>query len=360
MIINRAFYREIVQTGFVVTTIFLVLYAVISFVALLSRAASGNLPAQIIFSMLGLQTVKNLGIILPLAFFIGILLTLSRWYRDSEMTVLAACGIGLASFIRPVLIVAAIVAVIVGLVAFYFAPLATSVITKIRALNTDVYEAGIVPGQFQHSKKDAAIFYVDRIGEDGALHNIFANSAQFGRRGVVVAQSGYHYTDERTGDQFLVLENGKRYDGIPGKADYKILSYDSYAIRIEPPAPPVLGTTIDEKSTWQIMRSKNPEEQIEWQWRLAKPLALFLLAPLALVFAYTDARRGRFANLFTAMLFYFLYANLLGFGQALMKQGRVSPTVGLWWVHGLVAVVGAYLLWRRVYNYPLLPSWRRR
>ncbi len=258
------------------------------------------------------------------------------------------------------LLIAAAVAIIVGLVSFYFAPLASSVITKVRAENTDAYQAGIIPGQFQRSKRDAAIFYVGRVDSDGALHNIFANSAQFGRRGVVVAQSGYHYTDERTGEQFMVLENGKRYDGIPGKADYKILSYDSYAIRIEPPAPPVLGVSLDEKSTWQLLHSNEPEQRIEWQWRLAKPLALFILAPLALVFAFTDARRGRYANLFTAMVFYFLYANLLGFGQALMKQDRVSIGVGLWWVHALAAATTIYLIWRRVHNRPLLPTWRDR
>lgn len=359
MIIERAFYREIVQTGFVVTSVFIVLYVVVTLVGLLAKAAAGKLPTDVIFALLGLQTVKNLSIILPLAMFVGILMTLSRWYRDSEMTVLAACGIGLMNFLRPAWLVAAAFAVIVGLVSFYFAPLATGIIAKIRAENSDAYQAGILPGEFQRSKKDGAIFYVENVDEDGALHNIFAHSPQLGRLGVVVAQSGYHYTDPRTDEHYLVLENGKRYEGIPGKADYRILSYESYAMRVESPAKQPRGMSLEETPTLELLRSEDATRRAEWQWRLAKPLALIVLAPLALVFAYTDARRGRFANLFTAMALYFLYANLLGFAHALLKQGRIDPAIGLWWVHALMALFAAYLLWRRAHHRPLLPPLRR-
>ena len=359
MIVNRAFYREIVQTGFVVTAVFVVLYVVITLVSLLAKAAAGKLPADVIFALLGLQTVKNLSVILPLAMFVGILMTLSRWYRDSEMTVLAACGIGLMHFLRPAWVIAGVFAIIVGLVSFYFAPLATSVIAKIRAENTDAARAGILPGEFQRSKKDGAIFYVESVDEDGALRNIFAHSPQLGRLGVVVAQSGYHYTDPRTGENYLVLEHGKRYEGVPGRADYRVLSYQTYAMRVESPAQQTRTIGLDETSSRELWGSDDPVHRAEWQWRLAKPLALIVLAPLALVFAYTDARRGRFANLFTAMLLYFLYANLLGFAHALLKQGRVSADLGLWWVHGLMALFAAYLLWRRAYHRPLLPGGAR-
>lgn len=359
MIINRAFYREVTQTSFVVTAVFIALYVVISLVTLLSKAASGSLPTQAIFVLLGLQTIKNLGVLLPLAMFIGILMTLSRWYRDSEMTVLAACGIGLLHFLRPVWILASVFGVLVGLVAFYFGPLAATAMNNVKNENVDAYRAGIVPGEFHRSKRDGAIFYVERLGEFGQLFNIFANSPQFGRRGVVVAKSGYEWTDPKSGEQFLVLENGKRYEGIPGKADYKILSYETYAFRIEPRVPQERGKTLDEMPTPALWKTQDREQAAQLQWRLAKPLALFILAPLALVFAYTDARRGRFANLFTATLLYFLYANLLGFGHALLKQGRIDTTVGLWWVHGLLAAFTAYLLWRRSRHKPLLPSFRR-
>lgn len=359
MIIDRSFYREVIQTCLVVATVFISLYVVVSWVNLLARAAAGNLPVQLIFTLLGLQTVKNLGVILPLALFVGVLLTLSRWYRDSEMAVLAACGIGLLHFLRPVWLLAGVVAVIVGLVSFYFAPLASGVMNKIKHENREAYQAGILAGEFQRSRGDGSILYVEQVESDGKLENVFVSNPQFDRRGVVVAKSGYSYVDANTGNQYLVLDNGRRYEGTPGRADYKILEYERYSMRFEPQTPRERGTTIDETPTSRLWRSSDRSLAAEWDWRLAKPVALFILAPLALVFAYTDARRGRFANLFTAMLVYFFYANVLAFGHALLKQGRVPSWLGVWWVHALFALAAVYLLWRRARNKELLPSWRR-
>lgn len=359
MIIDRAYIREVVQTAMVVTAVFVSLYLVVSLVGLLSKAASGNLPTHLIFVLLGLQTVKHFGILLPLAVFIGILMTLGRWYRDSEMTVLAACGVGLAHFMRPTFYLTVAVAALVALVSFYFAPLAARLSNQIKNDNTEIYQVGIAPGEFQRSKRTGAIFYVERVTPAGELQNVFANNEQFGKRGVLVARTGSEYVDPKSGDRFLVLKNGTRYEGVPGQADYKILEYESYALRIEPRLITQRSESIEEigvrRLSERLLTPGDVDANAEWQWRLAKPLALLILTVFALVFAYTDARRGRFGNLFTAIFVYFVYANLLGFAHALLKQGRLPVWLGLWWVHALFLAFGLYLLYRRATNRPLLP-----
>ena len=358
MIIDRAYIREVVQTAMVVTAVFVSLYLVVSLVGLLSKAASGKLPTHLIFVLLGLQTVKHFGILLPLAVFIGILMTLGRWYRDSEMTVLSACGVGLAHFMRPTFYLTVAVALLVGLVSFYFAPLAARMSNQIKNENTEIYQVGIAPGEFQRSKRTGAIFYVERVTPAGELQNVFANNEQFGKRGVLVARTGSQYVDPKSGDRFLVLKNGTRYEGVPGQADYKILAYESYALRIEPQLITQRGESIEEIGVRRLSErlvAGDVDANAEWQWRLAKPLALVILTVFALVFAYTDARRGRFGNLFTAVFVYFVYANLLGFGHALLKQGRLPVWLGLWWVHILFLALGLYLLYRRANNRALLP-----
>ncbi|HLQ24536.1 MAG TPA: LPS export ABC transporter permease LptF [Acidiferrobacterales bacterium] len=355
-IIDRAFYREVSQTSLIVTVVFVVLYVVISLVNLLAKAATGQLPVHIIFVLLGLQTVKNLSLILPLVIFIAILMTLGRWYRDSEMTVLAACGISLLHFLRPTWVVALWAAGMVALVSFYFAPLASSLTDKVKSENTGPYEFGVAAGEFNRSRRGGSVFYVERVNKDATLENIFVSNEQLGKRGVLVAKSGYEFTNQKTGDRFLVLRDGTRYEGTPGHADYKILHYETYAVRIEPQIPvnPVAG--LSELPTRQLFASDDRLLRAEWQWRLAKPISLFILATLALVFAYTDVHRGRFANLFTAILIYFIYANLLGVAQALIMQERIPVGLGLWWVHAGFALLTAYLIFRRAYNKPLLPA----
>ena len=357
-IIDRAFYREVTQTSLVVTVIFVVLYVVISLVNLLAKAAAGKLAAHIIFVLLGLQTVKNLSLILPLAIFIAILLTLGRWYRDSEMTVLAACGVSLLYFLRPTWVVALWAAGMVALISFYFAPVASSLIDKVKSENAGPYQFGIAPGQFNRARRGGSVFYVERVNKDASLENVFVSNEQLGKRGVLVAKSGYEFTNQKTGDRFLVLRNGTRYEGTPGHADYKILHYETYAVRIEPEISANPAAGLSELPTRRLFASDDRLLRAEWQWRLAKPISLFILATLALVFAYTDIHRGRFANLFTAIFIYFIYANLLGIAQAMIRQERIPVGLGLWWVHAGFALLTAYLIFRRAYNKPLLPAIR--
>ena len=120
MIIHRAFYREAALVTLGITAVLVVIVVFQGLSVFLGRAAMGEESKDVVMTLLGLQTLRKLDLLLPLALYFGILLTLSRWYRDSEMTVLAACGIGLTQLLRPVLLFALALAVVVGLGSFFF------------------------------------------------------------------------------------------------------------------------------------------------------------------------------------------------------------------------------------------------
>jgi len=368
-IINRALLRELTTTTLAVAFIFVALFMVVSLVKILAKAAAGSFPAKFIFTMLGLQTVEILGLMLPLAFYIGLLITLGRWYQDNEMTVLAACGVGLTQLLRPVLLIAAGFAVVVTLLAFYLAPIATRLVTQIKQDDSSRYEAAaITPGVFNEIQsgdklREGGVYYVENIGPGGEMQKVFVATRRLGRQGVVVAKTGREMTDAASGDRFLVLDNGVRYDGAPGQGDYRMIVFERYTIRVELPAPVLRHTSFHAMSTRQLLADRSPGANAELHWRLSKPVALLLLTLFALVFAYTQPRRGRYASVFVAIIAYFVYSNLLGVADAMLKRGRVPAELGLWWVHGLFLVLGVYFFWRRANNLPLLPVptlfWRR-
>jgi len=376
-IINRALLRELTTTTLAVAFIFVALFMVVSLVKILAKAAAGSFPAKFIFTMLGLQTVEILSLMLPLAFYIGLLITLGRWYQDNEMTVLAACGVGLTQLLRPVLLIAAGFAVVVTMLAFYLAPIATRLVAQIKQDDSSRYEAAaIIPGVFNEIQsgdkvREGGVYYVENIGPGGEMQKVFVATRRLGRQGVVVAKTGREMTDVASGDRFLVLDNGVRYDGAPGQGDYRMIVFERYTIRVELPAPVLRHTSYHAMSTWQLFAERNraaSAEQhraasAELHWRLSKPVALLLLTLFALVFAYTQPRRGRYASLFVAIVAYFVYSNLLGVADAMLKRGRVPEELGLWWVHGLFLMLGVYFFWRRANNLPLLPVpalfWRR-
>ncbi|MEK7303624.1 MAG: LPS export ABC transporter permease LptF [Pseudomonadota bacterium] len=368
-IINRALLRELTTTTLAVAFVFVALFMVVSMVKILAKAAAGSFPAKFIFTMLGLQTVEILSLMLPLAFYIGLLITLGRWYQDNEMTVLAACGVGLTQLLRPVLLIAAGFAVVVTLLAFYLAPIATRLVAQIKQDDSSRYEAAaITPGVFNEilssdKAREGGVYYVENMGPDGEMQKVFVATRRLDRQGVVVAKTGREMTDAATGDRFLVLDNGVRYDGAPGQGDYRMIVFERYAIRVELPAPVLRHTSFHAMPTRQLLADHSPGANAELHWRLSKPVALLLLTLFALVFAYTQPRRGRYVSLFVAIFAYFLYSNLLGVADAMLKRGRMPAELGLWWVHGMFLVLGVYLFWRRANNLPLLPVpalfWRR-
>lgn len=356
MIINRAFYREVAVTTAGIAVVLLIVMSLMNLTLLLGRAARGGAAESVLYILLGYQMLGRIDVLLPLAFYLGILMTLSRWYRDSEMTVLAACGIGLTHFLRPMLLIGLALGVVVMAMSFYTTPLSVRQIEKVKAQSTQRTEPQqVAPGVFTESAGTGQILYAEKVHRNGDLEGIFISSLEAGNQGVMVAKSGRPFTDEKTGDKFVALREGTFYEGEPGAPNYRILEFGVYNLRIEPklldePAVPMSGLP----NMALLGRLGNPEAIAELHWRLGKIIALFVLALYALVFAYTDARRGRMSNFFVAIVIYFVYSNLLGIGETMLQDGRVPAAAGLWWVHGGMALVAVYLLRQRLRNRPLL------
>lgn len=352
MIIYRAFYREASTATVAIVIVLLIVLVFFGLTAILGRAARGEFDEQIVFALLGWQTLKRLDLLLPLGFYLGVLLTLSRWYRDNEMTVLAACGVGLLQLLRPVMVLGAVMALVTAIAAFYLTPLANRQLDVIKAQSAQRPEfVGIMPGTFTESAGDGRVLYAEGIDDEGALRHVFLSNLQQ-RQHVLLARSGAPFTNARTGERFVVLRDGWAYDGVPGQADYRIMAFETYTARLEP-RPFTVPATLEALPSRLLLRQPDLAATAEWHWRLSKPLFVFVLAAFALVLAYTDARRGRLSNLFAAVLVYFLYSNVLGLGVTFLKQGQLPALLGLWWVH--LAFAGFVALWlaRRVAHKPL-------
>ncbi len=362
MIIHRAFYREAALATLGITAVLLVIVVFQGLSVFLGRAAMGEQSKDVVLTLLGLQTLRKLDLLLPLALYFGILITLSRWYRDSEMTVLAACGVGLAQLLRPVMLFALITAAVVTLGSFFFTPYASRQTDIVKNESGRVPEvAHMTPGVFIESRSGKRIFYAARMDQAGDMEDVFISRLDAGKRAVVVARTGHPFVDEKTGDKFLALRDGRVYDGEPGEAKYRILRFETYNVRLEPKRLEEPPSTVEGLGNRELLARGDGPAIAELHWRIGKPIIVFVLALYALVLAHTDARRGRLSNLFVAIMVYLIYSNLLGLGQTLLKKGQVPPWMGLWWLHAGMALVAIYLLRQRANDRPLIPwpRWRR-
>jgi len=363
VIIDRYFFRELGMTLLGVGFLLVLIILSATFARVLSEAASGAYPQQVVLTLFALKSIANLSVLVPLAFFLAVLLALGRMYQDSEMVVLAACGVRPRHTLRAVGALATVVGMVAAALSLFIVPYANErsqqVLDEAQA-RTEV--EGIVAGRFNTGGSTEHLIYVEEISRDRkTLRTVFARSVtQEGVPVVVSAARGRQEVNPETGDRYLVLEDGYRYDGHPGHADFRIIRFDTHGLRIDQRAVIASNRAMRSLPTRALLGG-NPGRTAELQERLSTPLSALLLGLLAVPLARTNPRQGRYGKLFTGLVVYVVYHNLISMAASWVDREVVSPWLGVWWVHLLMLGVVLFLLRRQEQMpRPWRPWWRRR
>jgi len=324
---------------------------------LVRLAAKGILPNDAITTMLGFNMVKFLPMVLSLALFLAVLMTLSRWYRDSEMVIWFSGGLSLNHWIRPVFTFILPVILLILTLSLFVMPWATSKGELYRTqLESRDDLATISPGVFKESANGERVFFMESFDELGnVVKNIFVQTLQHQKLGVIVAAEGSRYT-EKNGDNFVLMENGKRYEGSRGSAEFSTTAFEKYAIRIEANEAKERPPSTQSKPTSELVSSINSTNNAELQWRIAIPISALILCLLAIPLSALDPRAGRSANFVLALIIYIIYNNLLSIFQAWVAQGKLSTLIGLWPVHLFFLMLTIYMFYRRGRQLPIVPN----
>ena len=318
-------------------------------VRFLGLAAGGSITFTGVFALLAFTSFNYLPVLLSLTLFIAVLMTLTRSYRDSEMIVWFSSGVSLTAWIRPVLSFAVPITILIALLSLLLSPWAISKSEEFRSYmdnRDDVSQ--VTPGVFRESKQTERVFFVEHVNEgENMVANVFVSSTQHQKTGVMVANRGFLQTVDN-GDRFLVLLNGRRYEGAPGTTDYKISEFERYAMRIEAREIKAAAPSAKSLPTLALLRDSNPLNLGELAWRIGLPLSALILALLAVPLSFVNPHAGRSLNLVMAILVYMIYNNVLSIAQAWIAQQRISLSAGLWGVHAVMLVLLLLLFFRRL------------
>ncbi len=364
MIVNRAFISEVLRTALAVTFVILCIFLVMRVMGFLGQAAEGLIPVSGVLSLVVLKMVSYLDVMLPLMFYIALIMVLNRWYSDQEMAVLASAGVGISHFLKPLGWLVLILGSLVAFFSFYLTPLSLANGYQLEKEYRESNEvSGVITGRFVEAKDGNGVYFVEDYNRaTGNYENVFVYLASFEREGVVVAKTAFRMEDEKTQDQFLVLVNGSRYEGNPGSPDYRVVDFERYALRLEPRNQTKLYLPVRARPNNELRESTDPRLKSEWYWRVAKVFTLPVLAIFALALSFVDSRRGKSSGLMLAFLVYLTYTNLLAYSVALVKKGEAIDGTPIWLVHALYFVLASYCLYRRNFNLPMVPDinlWRR-
>ena len=331
-----------------VTFVLLLVFMSGRFIKYLAKAASGGISPDVLFAIMGYRLPGFLELILPLGFFIGILLAYGRMYLESEMTVLHACGYSNRHLLAVTLGYSCVVAVFVGSMSLFLSPLGMQKVGNLLFEQSKMTEFEMLfPGKFQSFKSGASVTYTESLSDDKkTMFNVFISekSKKNETLNLIYAASGTQRIDELSGERFLELHNGTRYEGHPGQLDYQVIEFESYGVRIEEKNEEQRSVKEEAISTVELWRASDLESKALLQWRISLPLLVPIVTLLAVSVSRVNPRQGRFFHLFPAMMMYVAYLGLLIVARKNLGKGNLPEWLGLWGVHLLFFSISIVLL----------------
>lgn len=353
---DRYVLREVGISWLAVTTVLLAILVSHQLAKILGLAAEKGFPRDVVFALIGLTTLQNLVVLVPIGMLLAVMLALGRLYHDSEMAAARACGCGPERLYLPVFALALPVAAALAWLTFELGPAVRDSAEELRSKAMRDAQFGLLePKTFRTFADGRAVFYAESREPGGRLANVFVQRYVDGRVEVATAARAEQRVLDGGRTQLVVLHDGERSEGVPGQANFRRIRFVEHGIPVVVPAPGVGRDKPERKPTAELIRSGTLRDIAELQRRISLPVMVLALALLAVPLAALRPREGRYARVAIAILTYFVYSNLVSAAQIWVEKGRITPQIGVWWVHALVVVAGLVLLFRQ--SPPA--SWRR-
>lgn len=358
MLFHSTLRRELARTFGATLVVILTIVITMMLIRTLGQAAIGSVAPQDVVLLLGYTALGHMPTMLALSLFIAVVVSLGRMYRDSEMAVWFSSGLGLARFVRPILVSAWPVLLLAGALLLVVWPWGNRSSAELR----ERYErrsdlSRVAPGTFQSSADGTQVFFVDSASQQGLnANNVFIVSHR-GQTEAVTSARGGHI--ESLGDQrLLVLEQGQRAetDASTGQRtlsafeSYRVVTEDAAVMKAQARAPKTLDTL-------DLMRTPNPRHQGELAWRFGMWLASANLVMFGVGLSATNPRRATNWNLLVALLGFIVYFNLINLSQAWVASARFALAPTLLLLHGSALAAAVLLIWWREHGSVLV--WRR-
>ncbi len=337
--------REAAAQTLIVALVLLAVLAIYQFSFVLGRAADGQIGGDTVVRLALLTLRTNLGVILPFAVLLGMVLALGRLGADSETTAAEAAGIGRAPLHVASAMVVVPAALLAAWVAFIDGPAAAGEAVELRtaALRTAVAR-GIRPGAFTSVGEGVTLHFATQAA-DGTLQDVFLQRQlpQDGRLQVILAKQARYRLDPAGEAIDVELVDGHSYEGAPGALDWRVMQFGRQVLRVPVPQARLPGPPrLDRLANRELLATADPRLRAELHWRIGWVVAVLVLGFVAVPLGRLRPRQGRHARVPLAVLLFAVHAGLLVSGKTLLERGQTPPELGLWWVHA--AVLGLALL----------------
>lgn len=348
MILRRYLIRQVATTTALVVGFLIVMLLGGRLIRYFGMAAEGGLQVGVLFSLIGYNLPTFLELILPLSFFIALMLVFGRLYTDNEMATLNGAGISrsrLGRLLLPLIVVLTMIQGGLSLVGKPWGIKNSETIWQNQAV-MQIFDL-VRPREFMSSGNFH--LYVGEIGDDRAyLGDVvliqtaktadnFALDDQNGvpKDTLILAKSATQVAST-DGQVLLDLHKGRRYEFNPTSRAYNEVGFEKYRISLAVKESPIKPLKLETYPTSQLLNWLNiaqfPNDftksmvLAELGYRLSLPFLMGLAVLIALPLSQVRPRQGRWLKLVPS-IFVFVVVVLMVIS---LKSPIAKGKVGVW------------------------------
>lgn len=351
VIIIRYLVRETLKSQLAILFILLLIFFCQKLVRILGAAADGEVPTNLVLTLLGLGISEMAQLILPLSLFLAILMTFGRLYTESEITVMHACGLSKAVLVKAAMVLMLITAAVAAANVAWLGPWSArdqNEVTKNAKANPGA--AALAAGQFQQSGDGQAVLFIENV-KGNNFGNVFLAQLRpkdNARPSVVVADKG-HMSQRHDGSQVVTLDNGTRFEGTAMLRDFRITDFKNYQAIIGHQEVLLDPNDAEQMSFSALRHSTKPDFISELHWRLTLVFSVLVMALMVVPLSVVNPRQGRVLSMLPAMLLYLIFFLLQSSFRSSGAKGRLEPALWMWVVNfGYLALAVLLNLWDTV------------
>lgn len=335
MLIFRKINREIIATTFALLLILLVIVGSRQIFILLAKIAQGQLLHSLLLPIFLLSLPTLLSLLLPLAFFLAVIIIFSRLYAHNEMIIIQCMGISFWQIFKKVSYSAMIVIGFCIVLNFYLIPIFFDYQTNLAVnLNLNNKLKEIKTGNFYFTPNHRYVFFMRNSQKTPANSwKIFIasnprdwlNSGKGQNMEVTISEKAD--VTALPSASFIILHNGSHYQANIKQQKFNILHFKEYGIKF--PYPHAIHKhKLKAYNIFELLHNiKNRNVLAELLWRFNFTLAPLILLIVALSLSVVSPRQGRFVKILPAVIIFVLYYYCIFMSKLLITSMPSVPAI---------------------------------
>jgi len=324
-ILSKSLNIEVLKTSSSILMILFLLVVGSRFVGYFEKAAEGLMDPSIIFSVIFLRFPDFITLLIPLSFFLGILISISRLYAEREIYGYISVGLSqldLVKFLAPQAFIYFSITLILSL---YVAPYTKALSQEIMLIDSFEEQIESMKPDKIYSFEDGRAFIYAKAINDDVLEDVKMFRTDDNGSNLIMAEQ---LRVNKINTQLeLDFKNGVFYKGIFSEQRQVISSFENFISPIERDVDRVSRLSMS-----KIFDYSAESEKANFQWNISIPATLIILLFLGVYMGAVKPRQGRFSVILPGMLIYITYLSLLILGRESLSTNPTSG-IGLWWIH---------------------------